>query len=204
MMNIGEEFHPDRKMMVLFLTYAFAVVIPLFVLGVGILLVISFFYYQYFAAEIFALVYFIPLIIISAFIVNWIPKYFKSVKYHFTETEVRVEEGVYWKERHAIPYSRIMNVDTIQGPLARRFGIGTVDIYTAGYTGAAGGTGGPRARRAEASIKYVTDFMELREQVLGIVRGKPIFSSGAAGSEDVQMQILDELREVRKLMEKRA
>lgn len=201
--NLGEEFHPDRRMMMLFFTYALSIVLPLFVLGVGIVVAISFLTYEYLAAEIFAFVYFIPLMVITFFVITWIPNYFKSVKYLLTETEIRVEEGVYWKERHAIPYSRVMNVDTIQGPIARRFSLGTVDVYTAGYTGVSGGTGGPRARRAEASIKYVPNFIELREQVLEIVRGRPLFSSPAAGNENVDRQMLDELREIRKLMEKK-
>ncbi|MGQ9760113.1 MAG: PH domain-containing protein [Candidatus Methanomethylicaceae archaeon] len=48
--------------------------------------------------------------------------------------------------RHAVPFSRIMSVDTIQGPISRRLGVGTVDIYTAGYTGRSGGGGEPRSR----------------------------------------------------------
>jgi hypothetical protein len=202
-MNLGQEFYPDRRIMMLFFTYVLAIVFPLFALGIGIVVAISLFTFQNLTAEIFAFAYFLPLMIVTFFIITWIPKYFKSVKYLFTETEIRVEEGVYWKERHAIPYSRVMNIDTIQGPIARRFGLGTVDIYTAGYTGVAGGTGGPRSRRAEASIKYVQNFIELREQVLEIVKGKPLFSSLQSGSENINKEMLDELREIRKLMEKR-
>ncbi|MCC6013677.1 MAG: PH domain-containing protein [Candidatus Verstraetearchaeota archaeon] len=100
--------------------------------------------------NIFSILYFIPIIVITIFISYWIPKYYKSIKFILTENEVRVERGVWWKMRHAVPYSRIMSIDTIQGPISRHFGIGAVDIYTAGYTGSAGG--GPMKRRTEASI----------------------------------------------------
>jgi membrane protein YdbS with pleckstrin-like domain len=138
---------------------------------------------------------------VTLFALFWIPNYFKSIKYLFTETDVRVEIGVWRKERHAIPYSRIMNVDTIQGPISRIYGLGTVDIYTAGYTGVAGGTGGPKARRAEASLINVPDFHDLREQVLEVVRGKPLFGLPAAATDNISEQMLSELKEIRKLME---
>lgn len=200
-MKIGEEFYPSPKMMMLYVTYLVMAIIPLYALGIGISLAIIYYAFDFFAAEIFALAYFLPLTVITLFALFWIPNFFKSIKYLFTETDVRVEIGVWWKERHAIPYSRIMNVDTIQGPISRIYGLGTVDIYTAGYTGAAGGTGGPRARRAEASIINVPDFHDLREQVLQVVRGKPLFGLPAATTDSISEQMLGELKEIRKLME---
>jgi membrane protein YdbS with pleckstrin-like domain len=199
-MKIGEEFHPSPKMMMLYATYLIMTIIPLYALGIGISLAIAY-YAESFAAEIFALAYFLPLTVVTLFTIFWIPNYFKSIKYLFTETDVRVEIGVWWRERHAIPYSRIMNVDTIQGPISRIYGLGTVDIYTAGYTGVAGGTGGPKARRAEASIINVPDFYNLREQVLEVVRGKPLFGSPAPATNNISEQMLGELKEIRKLME---
>ncbi|MGA2573786.1 MAG: PH domain-containing protein [Candidatus Methanomethylicaceae archaeon] len=199
-MKIGEEFYPSSKMMMLYVTYLLMAIIPLYALGIGISLVVAY-YASVFAAEVFALAYLLPLTVITLFALFWIPKYFKSIKYLFTETDVRVEIGVWWKERHAIPYSRIMNVDTIQGPISRIYGLGTVDIYTAGYTGVAGGTGGPKARRAEASLINVPDFHDLREQVLEVVRGKPLFGLPAAATDNISEQMLSELKEIRKLME---
>jgi membrane protein YdbS with pleckstrin-like domain len=200
-MKIGEEFHPSPKMMMLYIIYLLLAIIPLFALGIGVSLVMIYYASDSFAAEIFAFAYFLPLTVITLFALNWIPSYFKSIKYLFTETDVRVEIGVWWKERHAIPYSRIMNVDTIQGPISRIYGLGTVDIYTAGYTGVAGGTGGPKARRAEASIINVPDFHDLREQVLEVVRGKPLFGLPTLATDTISEQMLGELREIRKLME---
>lgn len=46
----------------------------------------------------------------------------------------------------------MMSVDVIQGPISRRFGVGSVHVHTAGYTGPAGGTAGPGARGAEADL----------------------------------------------------
>jgi hypothetical protein len=202
-MKIGQEFHPDPKMKALFFTYLVMIVIPLFALGFAFT---SYLYNikEYLAATVLAFVYILPLVVITVFVVYWIPKYYGSIKYLLNENEVRVEKGVWWKMRHAIPYSRIMNVDTIQGPISRRFGIGTVDIYTAGYTGQGGGTGGPGVRRSEAAIIHVPDFLALREEILGVVRGRPLFGAAGFKSDNIGPQLLEELKEIRRLMEKRA
>lgn len=198
-MKIGETFQPDPKMKTLYFTYLALIVFPLFVLGLGIISYL-FLINDRMAATMFALFYILPLAIITIFVSYWIPKYYNSIKYLLTENEVRVERGVWWKMRHAVPFSRIMSVDTVQGPLSRHFGIGTVDIYTAGYTGRAGGGSGPSVRRAEASIMFVPDFLELREEVLRIVRGRPLFGFHDAPFEVLGRQMLEELKEIRKLL----
>jgi membrane protein YdbS with pleckstrin-like domain len=195
--EIGKEFCPDPKMKKLFFSYLILAIIPLLVLGIGISLYL-FIINEWYILTYFSILYFIPIIVITIFISYWIPKYYKSIKFILTENEVRVERGVWWKMRYAVPYSRIMSVDTIQGPISRHFGIGTVDIYTAGYTGSAGGRGGPMARRAEASIIHISNFLEIREFILNIVKGRPLFST--TSSEGLIREILEELREIKKLL----
>lgn len=200
-MNIGEEFRPSPKMMLLYFTYLVLIMVPLYAVGFGVLLLILYYARDNFAAMVFALVYLVPVTATLMFTMYWIPKYYRSVKYVFTESEVRVEQGVWWKLRRAIPHSRIMNAETIQGPLSRRYKVGTVDIFTAGYTGQAGG-GGAGAKRSEASFVHREDFLELREQVLGLVKGKPLFGVPAASSDATPKEMLEELKAIRKLLEK--
>jgi membrane protein YdbS with pleckstrin-like domain len=201
-LKIGEPFQPDPKMKTLYFTYLALIIVPLFVLGLcatSYMLLIN----EVTVATIFAIFYFLPLIVITIFVSYWIPKYCRSIKYLLTENEVRVERGVWWKMRHAVPFSRIMSIDTIQGPLSRHFGIGTLDIYTAGYTGRAGGGSGPSVRRAEASIMFVPNFLELREEILNIVKGRSLFGTSGTLSEVLGQQILEELKEIRKLLSSR-
>lgn len=195
-LKIGEDFKPDPRMKSLYFTYLTLVTIPLFVLGFGIILYLLLIA-EKMIAVIFTIFYMTPLVIITLFVSYWIPKYYGSIKYTLTETEIRVERGVWWKMRHAVPYSRIMSVDAIQGPISRRFGIGTVDVYTAGYTGQAGGGGGLSRRRAEASIMHIPNFVELREVILDVVKGRPLFGTSL---ESIGKQILEELREIKKLL----
>jgi len=92
-----------------------------------------------------------------------------------------------------------MSVEVVQGPISRRLGIATVDIHTAGYTGAAGGTAGPQSRRAEASLIHILNYSEVREKVLSLVRGRPLF-----GVSGVTADMLTELRRIRELLEKQS
>ncbi len=205
-MNIGEPFHPNPKMMALYTIYLFAFVIPLYALTT-VFLAINFLYFQEMLAYVLIIsVGYVPLVVSTLFTLYWIPKFYKSITYCMTESEVRVERGVWWKERHAIPYSRIMNVDTIQGPISRKLKIGTVDIYTAGYTGQGGGSGGPKTRRSEAAFIHIENFLELREDVLSIVKGRPLFgqvsATPASTTAIASPELLEEVKQIRVLLEK--
>jgi len=189
-------------MMLLYFTYLVLVMMPLYAIGFGVLFLLLFYAFENFAAMVFALVYLLPITAIALIAMFWIPKYYRSIKYVLTENEVRVERGVWWKFRHAIPYSRIMNTETIQGPLSRRYKIGTVDIFTAGYTGQAGGSAGPGTKRSEAAFIHREDFVELREQVLGLVKGRPLFGPPTAAPDATPKEMLEELKAIRKLLEK--
>jgi len=199
-LKIGERFHPHPSMKKVYYIYLAIVVIPLLVLSSGITLAVYYHSTNYVLVPI--LVLFIPVIAIAGFIAYWIPKYYRSITYTLGEEEVMVERGVWWKMKHAVPYARMMSVDTVQGPISRHFGIGTADIHTAGYTATGGGTSGPGTRRAEASIMHVPNFVEIRDMILSIVRGRPLFAAPKVRAGDVGSQILSELRKVRKVLEK--
>ena len=110
-----------------------------------------------------------------------------------------VERGVWWRIKSTVPYARVMSVEVVQGPISRRLGIATVDIYTAGYTGVAGGTAGPKSRRAEASLIHISNHSEVREKILSLVRGRPLF-----GVSGFTADMLLELRRIRELLEKQS
>jgi membrane protein YdbS with pleckstrin-like domain len=181
----------------LFDYYMLMALLPLIVVGLIATSLVLIFDPQY--AYIPAVSFFVPVAVIASFVFYWIRKYYQSIQYRLTHDEVVVEHGVWWKMKHTVPYARVMSVDIIQGPISRSLGIATVDIYTAGYTGVAGGTGGPGSRRAEASIMHVSDFAETRENILSIVRGKPLFATTAG---DASNEMLSELRKMRELLEK--
>ena len=142
------------------------------------------------------------MLVILGFLAYWIPKYYRSISYTLKEDEVMVERGVWWKMKHVVPYARVMSVDIIQGPISRRFGIGSVQVHTAGYTGGRGGTAGPGARGAEAAIWGVPNFVDIRDAIIGLVRGRPLFGMPRAAAPDIGSEMLKELRKIRKAVEK--
>src|SRR5688572_19595464 len=45
---------------------------------------------------------------------------------------IEIRQGVVWRHVISVPRSRIQHTDVSQGPLARRFGLGTLSLFTAG------------------------------------------------------------------------
>lgn len=202
-LKVGEKFipHPNLKK-VYFIYLGLVAIIPLIATLLPIWGV-----YTY-APEVWRVGWgylLIPLIIVLAilgFLGYWISKYYRSISYTLKEDEVMVERGVWWKMKHVVPYARVMSVDVIQGPISRRFGIGSVHVHTAGYTGMRGGTAGPGARGAEATIWGIPNFVEIRDVIIGLVRGRPLFGLPRAGAPDIGSEMLKELKKIRKAVEK--
>ena len=60
-----------------------------------------------------------------------------AIAYHHTSYRVdddglELQRGVYWRTITTVPRSRIQHTDVSQGPLERRYGLGTLVVYTAG------------------------------------------------------------------------
>ncbi len=55
-------------------------------------------------------------------------------RYRVTENHLFLQRGLFVVRRTLIPLVRVQNVDTIQGPLARRFGLSEVVVATAAST----------------------------------------------------------------------
>ncbi len=81
----------------------------------------------------------------------WVHLSYNRWFYEFTDDNLKIENGVIWKNYKNIPYERVQNVDIRRGIIARILGFSTVMIQTAGYSG-------PYARHgygAEGSIPAV-------------------------------------------------
>ena len=136
-------------------------------------------------------------------VVFWIPRYYTSITYALTDDEIIVRKGVWWKRASFVPYNRITNINVIQGPVARHFGLGTVLIQTAGFSS---GGGSSAARPAEAVIFGIKNFEEVKDNIMNFVRGiKPVAveaKAEAKAPEDLNRQMLAELKKIRKALEK--
>jgi uncharacterized protein len=67
-----------------------------------------------------------------AFAWLWPSLAYRHLRFGVDETGIAIESGVLWRSRVALPRVRIQHTDVSQGPLERRYGIGTLKLYTAG------------------------------------------------------------------------
>jgi hypothetical protein len=149
-----------------------------------------------------ALSSFVPLLIAVAIILYWIPKFHSSINYVLEDDEIIVTKGVWWKTKSIVPYNRITNINIYQGPISRHFGLGKLSIQTAGFSGVSSSG----HKTAEAEIFAIENFEEIKDIVMNFVKGlKPTAVEAeveARPSKDVNEQILQELRRIRKAVEK--
>jgi len=147
---------------------------------------------------------FLLYVAIVAFMAFWIPKFCGSIVYLLTESDIVVERGVWWKHKSIVPYNRVTNVDVIQGPLSRRFGLGKISIQTAGFSSGGGGS----QKVAEAAILGIKNFDEVKDFVMNRVRRlRPVAVEAESEPPALQgtgLQILEELRKIRENLEKRS
>jgi len=125
----------------------------------------------------------------------YLPAYVRTLKYELSVDDLRLEDGVFWKRRKVIPFHKITNLNTLQGPFERRFGLGHLNIQTAGH----GANTSP-----EGKLVGLIDFDRIKEEVMQKVR---LLKSEATATEDrprerTQQELLKEMLQVLSRIEK--
>jgi len=137
---------------------------------------------------------FLPITIFTSY---WIPKYYSSVSYTLTEDRVIVKKGVWFQKSQNVPYRLIMNITVKHGPIYRYFGLGKVQIETAGHSG--------QNSEPEAQIFCVRNYEEIKEAILSEVKdresGAYPTTSSKGKETGLQPEILKELKNIRKNLE---
>lgn len=137
---------------------------------------------------------------ISLLVAAWLPAYFRSLECVLGDDGINARRGVFWQRMVAIPYGKVTNVDILQGPLERLFGIGRVSVQTAGAGGAPGAI-------PELRLVGVRDVEGIREDVMARVKtlgARPIaVAKDLPPQPGVLPEVLQELREIRRLLEER-
>ncbi len=153
---------------------------------------------------VFGLLLLLWLLVMLLIRVWWIPLYYDSISYAIEDDAVRGQSGVFWKRYVTVPFVKITNIDITQGPLQRVYDIGTIHIQTAG----AGGNQGGHAELRLVGIRELETIKEtIRERIRTYDRGKVGQPSAQSPGEKMEppvlQQILQELRVIRELLEKR-
>jgi len=200
-MAVEKEFGAGPKLKRLFQTYLALVVIGCFIWWMIPVVVLAFLS-ETWIGIVASLSSFTPLFVAVAIVMYWIPKFHSSIKYVLEDDEIIVTKGVWWKTKSVVPYNRITNINIYQGPISRYYGLGKLSIQTAGFSGVSSSG----HRTAEAEIFGIENFEEIKDIVMNFVKGlKPRAVEAEAEvrpSEDVNDQILQELRRIRKAVEK--
>jgi membrane protein YdbS with pleckstrin-like domain len=63
---------------------------------------------------------------------RWPAIEYRHAWYRIDRLGIEIRRGVFWRTVINVPRSRVQHTDVSQGPLERRFGLGTLVIYTAG------------------------------------------------------------------------
>lgn len=63
---------------------------------------------------------------------RWPAIEYRHTFYRVDDEGLEIRRGVFWRVVINVPRSRVQHTDVSQGPLERRFGLGTLVVYTAG------------------------------------------------------------------------
>ena len=142
------------------------------------------------------------LLVVFGFVAWWIPAFFATADYRLTDEELEYRRGVFFRQKTTVPYNRITNVDAAQGPLQRLVDAGSVGVHTAGFGGQTG---------AELTISGVSDYEEIKDQILAKIRRRPPEATEGGDTDDrsrreseedpMSGDVLTELRRIRELLE---
>jgi membrane protein YdbS with pleckstrin-like domain len=63
---------------------------------------------------------------------RWPPLAHRHAAWSVDATGLSIRRGVWWRHVIRVPRSRVQHTDVTQGPLERRYGLGTLVVHTAG------------------------------------------------------------------------
>lgn len=84
------------------------------------------------------------------------PRRYGAWSYDESEDELHVAHGIWLRSLTVMPYGRVQHIDVAQGPLERRYGVGTLILHAAGTHSSAvtlPGLDMPEAERMRDAIR---------------------------------------------------
>ena len=147
---------PEKELKTLFFIYLSPMAIPIL-----ILLTIMLFVPGIAVIILSAVVFF--LLVVTFLLALWLPAFYRSLEYVIDEDSIRENVGVFWKKRITVPYAKITNVDVVQGPVQRKFNVGSIHIQTAGASG---------TQQAEMVLLGIRDMDSVKDTIMARVAPK--------------------------------
>ena len=151
----------------------------------------------------------LAIVIVAAIdVIWWAPAmfltgpYYRSLSYEIQDDEVIMRVGIWTKSVKHVPYRTVTNVTVKRGILDRLFGIGTLNIQTAGMSGTTG---------AEESLEGLDNVQEVYDIVATELRrfrgsmaptAADVEGEAVVASPDALSAILTEVQAIRHALEK--
>ncbi|MHA1994494.1 MAG: PH domain-containing protein [Candidatus Hodarchaeales archaeon] len=129
--------------------------------------------------------------------------YVRGIEYYIGDREVVVKKGIINKMEKHVPFRTITNISSRYGIYDRIFGIGTVQIETAGRSGSQMGP--------EEKIEGIDNYFEVRDQILEVLRlFRHQYATGTESPESLdskepasfEKQLLKELQDIKEILRK--
>lgn len=82
-----------------------------------------------------SVVFIILIVAYAAALALWLivlpPIRFMRWRYELSNDYLDIAKGIFWRKRYIVPFIRVQNTDTRQGPILRAFGLSSVTVATA-------------------------------------------------------------------------
>ena len=183
-LSVDEDFGANRKLLRVYYIY-YIVFICILIMPWFILFLI--------ANSNHILIPTIVVAVVIAIIAYLIYSYYRSIHYHLGNQEMEWRRGIFFKRMGIVPYSKITNIDIVQGPLFGLMGIATLKIQTAGYSG--------MQNSPEVKIEGVERYQEIRDLLLSRMHGIPQKKEHVKDDE-LLLKLVDEVTEIKQILEK--
>jgi len=121
--------------------------------------------------------------------------YFRSLRYEIHEEQVVMHVGVITRSVKYVPFRTVTNMKINRGPLDRLFGIGTLQIQTAGISGS------EQAEQGLVGLEDPQAVYDLAVRALRRFRGAMSPTAADVDEEDLLIAILEEVRGIRQSLE---
>ena len=150
--------------------------------------------------------YYIAAFVIMLISIIAIIFYVRAIEFRLEDKEIIVKIGLVNKTEKHMPFRTITNISSRYGIYDRFFGIGTVQIETAGKSG--------QQTSPEAKIEGIPIFFEVRDLILERLRkfrsqyatttetDYSMPSTSWEGSKGFEQELLNELREIKEILSK--
>ncbi|MHA2028994.1 MAG: PH domain-containing protein [Candidatus Kariarchaeaceae archaeon] len=138
----------------------------------------------------------IRLVVINAIAVPFAIYYYRAISFEIVEDEVHVNRGIITKTRKIVPYRTITNIEIKRGPFDRVFGIGTIELQTAGFSS---NKMGPEERLDGLPSEQLDDIQHLLISNVRKVVGSPGTSHDVDKPQTNDTTLSDMLVEIKQL-----